>query len=467
MQEKHVKPFGLKDKIGYMFGDFGNDFTFMFSSMFLMVFYTKVLGISSAAVGTLFLVARFVDAVTDVTMGRIVDSCKPGKDGKFKRWIRIMAGPVALASFLMYQSALADASMPVKYVYMYITYILWGSICYTGINIPYGSMASAITDKPEERTALSTFRSIGATLANLIIGVGGPMLIYTTDANGAQVIRNGGTIFPLLAGIFSVSAIICYIVCYKCTTERVKIERDPNEQKITLKDTIKAVFTSRALLGIVAAAIFLLLSSLLLGSINNYLYTDYFGSSKALSTYNLITMICSLLLATVVGTIAKKFGKKESAAVATAFTGIVFIVLGFLRITNVWIYVAITAIGYIGVNYFNMVIWANLTDVIDDIEVQAKERQDGVVYGVYSFARKIGQALAGGLGGYALSIIAYDEKAVTQTQSVLKGLYNLGTFVPGILFLCVAIMLAFVYPLSKKRVEKNAQVLRERRKNLE
>ena len=151
---------------------------------------------------------------------------------------------VALASFLMYQSALADASMPVKYVYMYITYILWGSICYTGINIPYGSMASAITDKPEERTALSTFRSIGATLANLIIGVGGPMLIYTTDANGAQVIRNGGAIFPLLAGIFSVSAIICYIVCYKCTTERVKIERDPNEQKITLKDTIKAVFTS-------------------------------------------------------------------------------------------------------------------------------------------------------------------------------------------------------------------------------
>ena len=114
MNEKTVKPFGLKDKIGYMFGDFGNDFTFMFSSTFLMVFYMKVLGISAGAVGTLFLVARFVDAFTDVTMGRIVDTCKPGRDGKFKRWIRIMAGPVALASFLMYQSALVDASMTVK-----------------------------------------------------------------------------------------------------------------------------------------------------------------------------------------------------------------------------------------------------------------------------------------------------------------------------------------------------------------
>ena len=467
MNEKKVKPFGLKDKIGYMFGDFGNDFTFMFSSTFLMVFYTKVLGISGAAVGTLFLVARFVDAVTDITMGRIVDKCKPGKDGKFKRWIRIMAGPVALASFLMYQSALADASMAVKYVYMYVTYILWGSICYTGINIPYGSMASAITDVPEERTSLSTFRSIGATLANLIIGVGGPMLVYATDENGAQVIRGGGNIFPILAGIFSVCAILCYIICYKCTTERVKIEKDPNEPKITLADTVKAIFTSRALLGIVAAAIFLLLSSLLLGSINNYLYTDYFGSSRALSTYNLITMVCSLLLATVVGAISKTFGKKESAAATTAFSGIVFLLLGFLHVTNVWVFVVAAAIGYIGVNYFNMVIWANLTDVIDDIEVQARERQDGVVYGVYSFARKIGQALAGGLGGYALTMIAYDEKAVTQTQEVLNGLYNLGTFVPGILFPLVAAMLTFVYPLSKKRVNQNAEILRERRKKQE
>lgn len=467
MKGTNTRPFGLRDKIGYMFGDFGNDFTFMFSSTFLMVFYTKVLGISGAAVGTLFLVARCVDAVTDVTMGRIVDSSKPGKDGKFKRWIRIMAGPVALASFLMYQSALADASMTVKYIYMYVTYILWGSICYTGINIPYGSMASAITDVPEERTSLSTFRSLGATLANLIIGVGGPMLIYASDENGAQVIRNGGDIFPLLAGIFSVCSILCYIICYKCTTERVKIEKDPNEPKITLGDTVKAIFTSRALLGIVAAAIFLLLSSLLLGSVNNFLYTDYFGSSKALSTYNLITMICSLLLAIVVGAISKKFGKKESAAAATAFTGIVFLVLGFLRIDDVWVYVAISAIGFIGVNYFNMVIWANLTDVIDDIEVRARERQDGVVYGVYSFARKIGQALAGGLGGFALTAIAYDENAVSQTKEVLDGLYNLGTFVPGVIFLCVAAMLAFVYPLSKSRVEKNAEILRKRRKQLE
>ena len=463
MNEKTVKPFGLKDKIGYMFGDFGNDFTFMFSSTFLMVFYMKVLGISAGAVGTLFLVARFVDAFTDVTMGRIVDTCKPGRDGKFKRWIRIMAGPVALASFLMYQSALADASMTVKMIYMYATYILWGSICYTGINIPYCSMASAITDVPEERTALSTFRSIGATLAQLIIGVGGPMIIYVTDANGVQVIRNDGKIFPVVAGIFSICAIICYFICYKCTTERIKIEPDPNAEKISLAKTFGAIFSNRALLGIVGAAIFLLLSSLMMSSVNTYLYADYFGNVKALSSYNMITMLCSLLMATITGITVKKFGKRESAAAATVFTGVVFLILGFMNVKNAWLFVVLAAVGFLGVSYFNLIIWANIIDVIDDVEVRTGKREDGTVYAVYSFARKVGQALAGGLGGYALGLIGYVSTAKTQSAEVLSGLYKLATVVPGILFLCVALMLIFVYPLSKKKVEANVEYLRIKR----
>ena len=170
------RPFGMKDKIGYAFGDFGNDFTFMLSSMFMMKFYTDVMGIAPAIVGLLMMVARFVDAFTDVTMGQIVDRSKPTKDGKFRPWIKRMCGPVAVASFLIYQSAFAGALMAVKIGWMFITYILWGSIFYTSINIPYGSMASAISADAKDRAQLSTWRSIGATLAGLTIGVGTPML---------------------------------------------------------------------------------------------------------------------------------------------------------------------------------------------------------------------------------------------------------------------------------------------------
>lgn len=463
MEDRQNRPFGLRDKIGYLFGDFGNDFTFMFASTFLMVFYMKVLGIPGAMVGTLFLAARVVDAFTDITMGRIVDVCRPGKDGRFKPWIRRMAGPVAIASFLMYQSSLAGASMTVKVVYMYVTYLLWGSICYTGINIPYGSMASAITDKPDERTALSTFRGIGANLAQLIIGVLGPVIIYTTDEGGAQVIRNDGAIFPVMAGVFSICAIICYIICYKCTTERVKIEKDPDAPKVTLAKTFATIFSSRAMLGIIGAALFLMLSQLLIGGLNNYLYADYFGDIKAFSSYTFINIMLSLVLAAFVGGITRRMGKKEAAVVATAFTGVVYLILFALKLSNPWIYMVSAAIGFLGVNFFNLVIWANITDVIDDAEVKNGKREDGTIYAVYSFARKVGQALAGGLSGYALQMIGYESAAKIQTPEVLNGLYTISTLVPALLFFCVTLMLLFVYPLGKKKVEENSAILRERR----
>ena len=96
-----VRPFGIKDKLGYMFGDFGNDFTFLLSAMFLLKFYTDVMGVSAALVGLMMMAARFVDAITDVTMGQIVDRSRPGKKGKFAPWLRRMCGPVALASFIL------------------------------------------------------------------------------------------------------------------------------------------------------------------------------------------------------------------------------------------------------------------------------------------------------------------------------------------------------------------------------
>ena len=144
-----VRPFGMRDKLGYMFGDFGNDFTFMLSSSFMMVFYTDIMGVPSAIVGLLMMVARFVDAFTDVAMGQIVDRAKPTKDGRFRPWIKRMCGPVAIASFLIYQSEFAGMPMAFKVVWMFVTYLLWGSVFYTSINIPYGSMASAIS--PEAR----------------------------------------------------------------------------------------------------------------------------------------------------------------------------------------------------------------------------------------------------------------------------------------------------------------------------
>src|SRR3954449_9555596 len=174
-----MRPFGIKDKLGYLFGDFGNDFFFILVMSFLMVYYTDVYHLNPAAVGGLFLLARLWDAVADITWGRFIDTRKAGKNGKFKPWIFRMSFPLVISGILMFVH-IPGMSNGFYLAYAFVTYILWGTL-YSTVNIPYGSMASVITSDPVERTSLSTFRTMGAMLANLIIAVGGPLLIFVDN----------------------------------------------------------------------------------------------------------------------------------------------------------------------------------------------------------------------------------------------------------------------------------------------
>lgn len=462
MSDKNeARSFGARDKWGYLFGDFGNDFTFIFASSYLMVFYTKVWGISAKTVGILFLISRCVDAFTDIGMGRIVDSIETAKDGRFRCWLRRMCGPVALTSFLMYQSGLAGASMTVKLIYMFVTYILWGSIFYTSINIPYGSMASAISEEPKDRAALSVYRSLGAIFAATFISVVTPLIIYYTDVNGNQVVS--GRNFTILAGVFSIAAIICYLLCYAMTTERVQIEKKERGENTGLGGALKGIFTSRALMSVILAAILLLLATLMSQGINTYLFADYFKDTKALALFSLLNLPSGIIVAVVSGKISTRYGKKESAAIGCFWAGIIYLIIYFLHTKNLAVFITLSFFAMLGMNYFNMLIWALITDVIDDKEVRTHSRDDGTVYGFYSFARKVGQALAGGVSGFALSAIGYDSLAAAQTAEVQGGIYGIATLFPGIVYILVGLVMIFLYPLSKKIVIQNTEELKRRR----
>ena len=453
LEVKNERPFGLRDKVGYLLGDLGNDFTFIFASMFLMIFYTKVWGVSTSLVGVLFLVSRCVDAFSDITMGVIADKANPTKDGKFRPWIKRIAGPVALMSFLMYQYSLADASLTIKVIVMFTTYILWGSVFYTAINIPYGSMASAITNDPKERASLSTWRSLGASFASVIIGSLTPQIIYYADANGNQLVNPEK--FTMIAGVFSICAFICYMLCFKLTTERVKFENDEKKEKVSIAKNLGIIAKNKALLAIIGAAIVLLLSSLMTQTINAYLFADYFKNVNALSTLSMIGLPVNLFLAAVLVKVADRFGKKEVSMISMLITGAIYIGCYIAKITNPWIYVGIYTISSLFMNTFNMLIWAKITDIIDYNEILTGKRDDGTIYGVYSFSRKIGQALAGGLGGFALGFIGYNSMAATQTTATTDGIYTLATLFPGACYIVVGLILMFAYPLSKKVVNEN------------
>ncbi|MBO5154550.1 MAG: MFS transporter [Eubacterium sp.] len=456
--ENGSKPFGMKDKIGYMFGDFGNDFTFILSSMMLMKFYSDVMGVSVGLVGIMMMAARFVDAFTDVTMGQIVDRSRSLRRGKFLPWIKRMCGPVALSSFLMYASWFSDMPMGFKIFWMFFTYLLWGSIFYTSINIPFGSMASAISAEPKDRAQLSNFRTIGATLASTVIGVVLPVLVFYEDEAGNQVLSGPRT--SIAAAVCSVGAVICYMLCYYMCTERVKVAQ--KTESFRLGDLLRDLLTNRALVGIVVCSILMLLVQLTMQGMTTYVYPNYFKNVAAQSASGMVVLVVTLVLATFIVRVQMRFGRKELAIAGSFFGAVVLAFTYFTHTHNAWLFVILSALAYVGLAAFSLICWAMITDVIDDTEVQTGERSDGTIYSVYSFARKLGQAAASGVTGGLLTMIGYSN-ATQFDPNVTEGIFMLSTLVPAIGFLILGVALFSFYPLNKKRVEENARILSGRK----
>lgn len=459
MKEKAVKPFGIKDKLGYMFGDFGNDFTFLLSSSFLLKFYTDVMGLDPYVVGIIMMVARIVDAFTDVGMGRICDRSKGNKHGKFKPWILRMCGPVAIFSFLMYQSALSDIPYAAKIVYLFITYILWGSVFYTAVNIPYGSMASAISADPGDRQSLSTFRTMGGALAGAVVTAGIPLIAYD-KVNGNDVLN--GPRFTIIAGACSLFAVICYLLCYNMCTERVKIIPSAEQLKNNSVGVMfKNAFKNRALLSLIVASILMLIAQLTLQQMANYVFPNYYGNAKA-QTLSMVMMGVGMVAAAFAAKpLAGRFGKAEIGAVSNFAAGLICVLLYFIRPQNVFVYAAFQMISWIGLGVFQIVAWALVTDVIDYSEIRNGIREDGAVYGLYSFARKMGQAATSGLTGALLSLVGYTQQTAFE-PSVKEGIFDIATLVPAVGFILLAIVLWFWYPLHKKQVEEDVRILKEK-----
>ena len=464
MSKENNRPFGVKDKLGYLLGDFGNDFTFILSTMVLMKFYTDVVGISAGAVGTIMMLARFVDAFTDVTMGRLCDRSRviPGV-GKFRPWILRMCVPVSAASFLMYQSGIAGWPYYAKVGYLLVTYILWGSVCYTAVNIPYGSMASAITGDPGGRQSLSTYRSMGAALAGALIGVLVPVIVYE-KVNGMETMI--GWRVTLAAGLFSLLAIAAYLACYALTRERITPDSgDAHRQSQPIGAMLREAVGNRALISIVAASVVMLLAQLTMQNMGGYIFPDYYNQADAQSVSTVLMMLGMLLAASLAKPLAVRFGKAEVAAVSNLFAGLVSAATYLLRPASVWVFVGLQMLGWLGLGLFSMVSWALITDVIDDSEVKRGIRADGSIYAMYSFARKLGQAAAAGVTGWLLTAIGYIPGAAGgQSTQVLSGIFAIATLVPAVGFVLLAAVLWFWYPLHKRQVEENAAQLKLRRK---
>lgn len=460
----------FKDKLGYAMGDMGGLLTFSLIGAFQNKFYTDVLHISPAKIVVLILVARLWDAINDPIWGAFIDSRKPTKQGRFRPYILWFSIPLAVSAVLMF--TVIPGLNEAKYLlFAYITYILYGMM-YTAVNIPYGSLASVVTDDEKERSSLSMWRSIGAGVGGLPGTILLPMIVYTTtySADGTKIQTLDGTKLTIGVLVLSIISVAVYFGHYKLTKERIA---PPKKQKSNYNvfRTIADLLKNRPFVMLCLASMLLIAFQFYYQSTYTYLFADYYHNAGLYSMVTICTYLPMAILIPVMNKLIDKFGKKELCAFGMAFAAAASFVLFFIKTSNPYVFLAFTFLSGLGQTFLVLEVWALVMDVIDYHEFKTHRREEGTAYAFVSFTRKLGQTLAGVGLNALLALIHYNSEASANgealPEAVLNKLYDISTLVPAIALALMAVILAFGYNLSKKKLSVLHTELEQIRQNEE
>ncbi len=490
---EHPNKIGIKDAAGYTIAEAGNMFNLTYISSYLKLFMTDVLKIAPVKAGIMFIISRLWDCINDPIWGAIVAKRAPSKDGKFRpylKWVALPLGISTILCFLPYQKF--TTSEGILLAICYVTYIFYGMM-YTGMNIPFGSLASVITDDPNGRNLLSTFRSIGSGVGGAVVSLIAPFVIYsakmaqdpTTGEAVAEIDKTTGEIIKIADGnkmfifglIMGILSIIFYLWGFKTTKERVPSEAEPN---VDLKKTYIGLLKSRPFVTVALAGV-LISGQLQFNSFNTYLYKNYFTNTSlgVLGTIcNYLPMVCLVLFTP---KLSAKYGKKELCGKFSVIAAIASVALAICAnnqsiidklnpetgIFPAWLFMlALLLIGF-GYTFVSLTCWAVVMDVIDYQEYTTGIRNESAVYAVYTFSRKLGQTIADGAGLFLLQWAKYDSDTagngfITENNTSKK-IMLICTIIPAVVYTGVWLLMRFGYPLTKEKLEPIYAHVREKR----
>lgn len=469
MSEQLTHGIKFKDKLGYAMGDMGGLLSFSLISAFLQMFYTDSLHIPLGKITVLMLVARIWDAINDPIWGAFIDSRKPTKYGRFRPYILWMSFPMAVASVLMF-TKIPGLSDNQYLIFAYITYIFYGMM-YTGVNIPYGSLASVITDDEIERSSLSMWRSIGAGVGGLPAQILLPLMVFSTviGENGNEIKILDSTKLTIAVACLAVLSLIIFSTHFKLTKERVTLPIQ-KERNYNVLETIKALLKNKPFIVLCIVSMLLIAFQMYTQTTYNYLLKNFYNKPGLYSLVTIFTYLPMALFLPFMSKLIRRFGKKEICAAGIAFSAIINVIMYLLKFTpvveNPYVFLILLFFSGAGQTFLVLEVWALVMDVIDYHEYLTHRREEGTSYAFYSFARKLGQTLAGAGSSALLGKIGYDVNKVDvgQDAEVISRLYDITTLVPSIMLIITFVLLAFCYKLSKKKLEelhKELDVIRE------
>ena len=446
MNKKQIRPFGVKDEIGYVFGDMAGSFVNLFVDAYFLIFCTSVLGISAGWMGTLFLVARLWDAINDPIMGSFPDRWMIGKSGdKFKPWIKIFMIPLALSGVLCFLNVPLEGIA--LHAYVAFAYVLYG-MSYTGTSMPFGAMASVVSDDPIQRSKLSRARSIGGT----IVGIVGLSIVPVVCFDKQSNILPGR--FTLIAVVFGVLSIISYFVLLNFTQERIR-QNSEKAEKFNYGKVLKATVHNRPLIGVMVATLGSMLFITGSNQVRSYIFKEYYARTDVMSIISLATIPILVICFPLVPKLVAKFGKKATLMAAIISSTIFSVIPVVMEIKNVYVYSALVVLGTIGQTVFTMLIWALVTDCLDYSEWKFHERSDGSMYSLYTFSRKIGSTIASTGVSFGLAAIGFVSGSnVVQTAEAVNGIYFLVNIIPVVTCALELIGVGLIFNLNKETTER-------------
>jgi GPH family glycoside/pentoside/hexuronide:cation symporter len=441
------------EKIFFALGDMGCNFIWTFTSGFLTLYYTDSVMLSAAFVGTLMFVTRFLDGISDIAMGIVIEKTQT-RWGKARPWLLFASAPLAISLILLFNvpSSIGENG---KHIYVLLTYIFLAVIAYTAVNLAYNTMIPRFSLNPDDRNVVSAVRGGMVVVAALVISVVTPGLI---DSFGGQSSQRAWT---AISAIYASLALILLLVTFFGVKERIPptVDEEGKPQKTPIKKALAVLLRNKYFY--IATALFVLFyANTGLGGVTIYYVRDILGNATLFGLVTVAGVLPMLLALPVMPLLYKKFGKRNMMLLGSVI-GIVGCVIQFIAPATLIVYLAGCIVRGFGGIMFSASIFTLASDIVEFTEWKHEIRAEGLVTSVNSFGLKLGTGVGAGLVGWVLAIGRYDASLAVQAQPALNAMIALQIGIPLILCVAQTVLLIF-WDLEKLRPQIEKELERRR-----
>ncbi len=449
MNQQMEQKIKVGEKITFFLANVGNIPIMTLISAYLLIFYTDVVGLSAAAVGTLFLLTKILDGINDPIVGFIIDRIPRKKNGKFRTLLFIGAIMCSINFILLwYGPALAPDA--IKMAIAYITYILIG-ITFDVMDISLNSLIPVMTTNMKERTSLSAIKGAGYMLGAVIVSIGAPLIInaFATKRTGYFILIAVTTIIVLLFSIIGAVGV----------KERVTAI---NEDKYSLKQMISFLTVGPVFAAFISQLLFVSGKAILIAS-EVYFATYIFGDLKIVSLCSVIMLAGMIPALMITGLLVKKSSKRLVYSLGILIYGCALLIR-LLQVDNLkFLYLTYIFMGF-GTGLVMVLMYGIQADNIDYVEYKTGKRAEGAISALQSFVAKVGGTLGAAIPAYILSMTGYVANA-EQSVAAKSGMVISTLVIPAIFCVAAAAVFWFVYPLNNKKLDEMQAELNQLREN--